>query len=407
MENDTICNTSSPTPDADSASGRPEATASAPGKPASPRRPSTYSLSLTRGEQHKVPRGPKGAFFKRRSEAPILKKYKAYLLLERGLSENTRLAYTRDVSRFLDYVDEQQLDICFLRLDDLHHFAGVLADLGISERSIARILSGVSSFCRFLRLDGYADQDPSAFLVRPNYGKHLPEVLSIDEVEALLAAVDTGHRDGVRDRAIIEMLYSCGLRVTELCTLRLSDVFMDEGYIRVTGKGNHTRLIPLSPRASEELNRWFVERDKITPYEGEEDYVFISAARRRHLSRITVFHNLRVFARRAGITKTISPHTLRHTFATHLLEGGANLRVIQLLMGHKSMSTTEMYTHLDTRFLRQQVLNCFPRNHFHDAPRTDDADTGCDKTEDGPDRPEKEAGEENTPSVRQEDKSAM
>ncbi len=320
------------------------------------------SSSLLQDAGPAVPDGADPRWFRQRREPPILAKYRTYLMLERGLSANTREAYCRDVARFLDFAEEQRLDICRLQLDDFHRFTAALADLGISERSIARILSGVKSFTHYLLLDGYTDADASELLQRPGYGKHLPEVLSVGEVEALLDAIDLGHRDGRRDRAMLEMLYSCGLRVSELCGLRLSDLFMDEGYIRVTGKGDRTRLIPLSPRALEELRLWFAERDKICPREGEEDYVFISAARRQHLSRITVFHNLRLYAERAVIAKTISPHTLRHTFATHLLEGGANLRVIQLLMGHESMATTELYTHLDTRFLREQVLEHFPRN---------------------------------------------
>lgn len=298
----------------------------------------------------------------------LLAKYHAYLLLERSLSANTREAYCRDVARFMEYVAEAGLELPTLRLEHLHQFAAMLADMGICERSIARMLSSVRSFCHFLLLDGYSDHDPSELLRSPSIGHHLPEVLTADEVERLLAAIDLGHRDGQRDRAIIETLYSCGLRVSELCYLQLSDLFLADDYMRVTGKGDRTRLIPLSPRVKDELERWFVERDKIEPHDGEEDYVFISAARRRHLSRITVFYNLRLYAERAGIDKTISPHTLRHTFATHLLEGGANLRVIQMLLGHESIATTEIYTHLDTRFLRDQVLRYFPRNR---APETE------------------------------------
>lgn len=309
-----------------------------------------------------VPEGVDPRWFKKRRDPVVLEKYRSYLLLERSLSANTREAYTHDVTRFLEYVTDERLELRTVTLNDLYHFATELADVGIGETSIARMLSGVRSFFHFLLLDGYIDQDPSELLISPRRGKHLPEVLTLEEVESLLAAIDLGHRDGQRDHAIIEVLYSCGLRVSELCSLQLSDLYIDEGYMRVTGKGSRTRLIPISPRAVDDLQRWFVERDKIDPRPGEEGYVFISAERRQHLSRITVFHNLRVFAARAGITKTISPHTLRHTFATHLLEGGANLRVIQLLLGHESIATTEIYTHLDTHFLREQVLQYFPRN---------------------------------------------
>jgi integrase/recombinase XerD len=315
-----------------------------------------------------IPEGVDARWFRRRREPAVLTKYRSYLLLERGLSPHTREAYGRDVARFMEYVESEQLDVRTLTLEQLHRFAATLSDMGICERSIARMLSSVRSFCRYLLLDGYAEQDPTELLRSPSIGHHLPEVLSEDEVEALLAAIDPGHPDGQRDRTIVETLYSCGLRVSELCFLQLSDLYMADDYLRVTGKGNRTRLVPLSPRVKEELERWLVERDKITPREGEEDYVFISAKRRQHLSRITVFHNLRLYAERAGLQKTISPHTLRHTFATHLLEGGANLRVIQMLLGHESIATTEIYTHLDTRFLREQVLQYFPRNRREAAP---------------------------------------
>lgn len=328
---------------------------------------------LERSTAIAVPKGVDSHWFKKRHEPRVLTKYRSYLLLERSLAANTREAYGRDVTRFLDYTEDENIKLRDVTLDDLYRFAAMLADMGIGETSIGRMLSGVRSFFHFLLLDGYIDQDPSELLTTPRRGHHLPEVLTLDEVEAILAAIDLGHRDGQRDHAVIELLYSCGLRVSELCNLQLADLYLDEGYLRVTGKGNRTRLIPISPRALDDLRRWLLERDKIDPQPGEEGYVFISALRRQHLSRITVFHNLRVFAARAGIQKTISPHTLRHTFATHLLEGGANLRVIQLLLGHESIATTEIYTHLDTRFLREQVLEHFPRNR---RPRP--ADPSCE-----------------------------
>ncbi len=295
-------------------------------------------------------------------EPEVLKKYRAYLLLERGLSDNTQAAYCRDVKRFIDYAEEKQLALRDIKLDDVQRFTWLVADLGVTARTIARSISSVRSFFHFLLLDGFIDSDPTELMRTPAIGHHLPEVLSLEEVDSIIAAIDLSHRDGQRDRTIIEMLYSCGLRVSELCSLRLSDLFIKEGYIRVMGKGRKERLVPLSPQAVKELELWFIDRNKIEPRAGEEDYVFISAIRRQHLSRITVFHNIRQFADRAGITKTISPHTFRHTFATHLLEGGANLRAIQMLLGHESISTTQIYTHLDTHFLREQILQYFPRN---------------------------------------------
>ena len=292
----------------------------------------------------------------------ILKKYKSYITLEQGLSNNTREAYLHDVEKLFTYFEDEKIDFLKVELEHFHSFAAALMDVGIGERSIARILSGVRSFYKFLVLDGYLEQDPTELLESPKIGKHLPEVLSVEEIDAIEGVIDVSTPEGQRDRAAIEMLYSCGLRVSELCNLLLSDLYLDEGFLRVTGKGNKQRLVPISERAIRELKSWFVFRNSINIKPGEEDYVFISAARKKHLSRITVFHNIKVYAEQAGIQKTISPHTFRHSFATHLLEGGANLRAIQTMLGHESISTTEIYTHIDRRFLRDQILQHFPRN---------------------------------------------
>ena len=292
----------------------------------------------------------------------ILKKYKSYITLEQGLSNNTREAYLHDVEKLFTYFEDEKIDFLKVELEYFHSFAAALMDVGIGERSIARILSGVRSFYKFLVLDGYLEQDPTELLESPKIGKHLPEVLSVEEIDAIEGVIDVSTPEGQRDRAAIEMLYSCGLRVSELCNLLLSDLFLDEGFLRVTGKGNKQRLVPISERAIRELKSWFAFRNSINIKPGEEDYVFISAARKKHLSRITVFHNIKVYAEQAGIQKTISPHTFRHSFATHLLEGGANLRAIQTMLGHESISTTEIYTHIDRRFLRDQILQHFPRN---------------------------------------------
>ena len=292
----------------------------------------------------------------------ILKKYKSYITLEQGLSNNTREAYLHDVEKLFTYFEDEKIDFLKVELEHFHSFAAALMDVGIGERSIARILSGVRSFYKFLVLDGYLEQDPTELLESPKIGKHLPEVLSVEEIDAIEGVIDVSTPEGQRDRAAIEMLYSCGLRVSELCNLLLSDLYLDEGFLRVTGKGNKQRLVPISERAIRELKSWFAFRNFINIKPGEEDYVFISAARKKHLSRITVFHNIKVYAEQAGIQKTISPHTFRHSFATHLLEGGANLRAIQTMLGHESISTTEIYTHIDRRFLRDQILQHFPRN---------------------------------------------
>lgn len=283
-------------------------------------------------------------------------------MLERGLSANTREAYLHDVGGFVAYLHDEGLALGDVTLDVLHRYSFALHDLGISPRSIARMHSALRSFFRFLVLDGYLESDPAELLESPKIGKHLPTVLTLEEVDAVIAAIDLSQPHGHRDRAMIEMLYSCGLRVSELCSLKMSDLYLEEGFLRVTGKGNKQRLVPISPRAIKELELWFAERRKLTPKPGEEDYVFISHQRRKHLSRITVFHNIKEYCAMAGITKTISPHTFRHTFATHLLEGGANLRAIQAMLGHESISTTEIYTHIDRTYLREQVLRYFPRN---------------------------------------------
>lgn len=292
----------------------------------------------------------------------LLLGFKRYILLERGFSVNTRDAYLRDVNHFYNFLESEKLHVRDVKLNDLHRFTWQLHEVGISARSIARIHSGLRSFYGYLILEGIIETNPTALLESPKKGLHLPEVLSTAEIDSILAVIDLSNSEGQRDKAIIELLYSCGLRVSELCNLKMHDLFLEEGFLKVVGKGNKERLVPISNQAIKELDLWFLTRNTITPKAGEEDYVFISVCRKQHLSRITVFHNLRLYAERAGITKKISPHTLRHSFATHLLEGGANLCVIQAMLGHEQISTTEIYTHIDRSMLRQQVLTYFPRN---------------------------------------------
>ncbi len=272
------------------------------------------------------------------------------------------MAYQRDVERFLGWLDEQQLDPLYVVLETFHKYTEALYDAEAAPRSIARMLSGVRSFYRFLQLDGFIEQDPTELLESPKLPKHLPEVLTIEEVDRILGAIDLSLPEGQRDHCMIEILYSCGLRVSEICSLKISDLFLEEGFIRVTGKGDKQRIVPISPRAIKELNFWFDARREIEVKPEDEDVVFVSARRGRHLSRITVFHNIKMYVEKAEIGKEVSPHTFRHTFATHLLEGGASLRAIQEMLGHENIGTTEIYTHLDRRFLRQQVLEHFPRN---------------------------------------------
>ena len=292
----------------------------------------------------------------------LLEKYRNYIYFERSLSDNTLDAYTRDVSRFLEWLSDEGIRPQDVVLDDLHRFASMLYDMSISPRSIARILSGVRSLYYFLLVEGYIEQDPTELLESPKVGAHLPEVLTAEEIEAIESTIDQSLPEERRDYTIIELLYSCGLRVSELCELCISDLSLKDGYMRVRGKGSKQRLVPMSERMVELLEIWLQERSEMDIKPGEEDYVFLSHRRKKHLSRITVFHNIKMYVERAGITKNISPHTFRHTFATHMLEGGANLRAIQAMLGHESIGTTEIYTHIDRAYLKEQVLTYFPRN---------------------------------------------
>jgi len=295
----------------------------------------------------------------------IVGRYRRYLKLEKGYSANTLDAYLRDVDKLLRYLALEQVDVLDVKLEDLEHFAAFISDLGIGPRSLARILSGVRQFYRFLVVDGYLEIDPTELLESPKQPDHLPEVLSTAEVDLLEQAIDLTKWEGHRNRAIIEVLFSCGLRVSELTNLKLSNLYVDEQYIRVMGKGSKERLVPISPRALDELNYWFADRNEMKIKPGEEDYVFLNR-RGHHLTRTMILIMIKRYALEAGIKKTISPHTLRHSFATSLLEGGADLRAIQAMLGHESIGTTEIYTHIDTSTLRQEILEHHPRNILYD-----------------------------------------
>ena len=292
----------------------------------------------------------------------LLQHYEQYLLLEQGLSANTREAYGRDLRRFLDYADARHVDALDVDLPLLEDYVQHLFEAGIAASSMARMISSVRSFYRYLQIDGYLGQDPTELLETPRQPKHLPEVLTLEEVERILDAIDLSTVEGQRDRCLIELLYSCGLRVSEVCALRLSDLFFDEGFVRVIGKGDKQRVVPISPRAMHEVHNWLDARADIAVKPEDEDVLFVSARRGRRLSRVTVFHNIKQHVAAAGIDKSVSPHTFRHTFATHLLEGGASLPAIQAMLGHEDIGTTEIYTHLDCAYLRRQVLEHFPRN---------------------------------------------
>ena len=301
----------------------------------------------------------------------IVKGYARYLKLERNLAQNTLDAYLNDLGKLLRYIDNNNLDPLTLRLEDLQHFSATLHDIGIQPVSQCRILSGVRSFFRYLQLDGYRDDDPTELLESPQIGTHLPEVLSTAEVDMLEAAIDLSKPEGQRNKAIIEVLFSCGLRVSELVNLKISNIYFDEEFVRIIGKGSKERLVPISAKAIQEIRYWFMDRNLLNIKKGEEDYVFLNR-RGAHLTRTMILIMIKRLAAEAGIQKTISPHTLRHSFATALLEGGADLRVIQALLGHESIGTTEIYTHIDTSTLRQEILMHHPRNIMQKSRKNTD-----------------------------------
>ena len=281
--------------------------------------------------------------------------------IEKGFSINTLDAYLTDLSKLMHFLKSENLNSSEARLDHLQQFAAGLHDIGIHPRSQARIISGIKSFFHFMVLADYREDDPSELLDAPKVGFKIPEVLTINEIDSIIASVDMSKKEGQRNRAILETLYSCGLRVSELCNLKLSDLYFDEGFIKVEGKGSKQRLVPISPRAIKEIRNWMPDRNLGKIKKGFEDYVFL-ARWGNNISRIMVFHLIKELAQKAGITKSISPHTFRHSFATHLLEGGANLRAIQCMLGHESIATTEIYTHIDRNLLRSEIIEHHPRN---------------------------------------------
>ncbi|CDD96390.1 tyrosine recombinase XerC 2 [Bacteroides intestinalis CAG:315] len=294
-------------------------------------------------------------------QALIIRKYQQYLKLEKALSANTLDAYLTDLDKLLCFLKTENIDMLAVTLDDLQRFAAGLHDIGIHPRSQARIMSGIKSFFHFLVMADYREDDPSELLEGPKIGFKLPEVLTVEEIDTIISTVDMSKKEGQRNRAILETLYSCGLRVSELCNLKLSELYFDEGFIKVEGKGSKQRLVPISPRAIKEIKYWLLDRNLGKIKKGFEDYVFL-ARWGNSISRIMVFHLIKELAEKAGITKNISPHTFRHSFATHLLEGGANLRAIQCMLGHESIATTEIYTHIDRNMLRSEIIEHHPRN---------------------------------------------
>ena len=291
----------------------------------------------------------------------IVQGYVRYLKLERSVSAHTLEAYQRDVGKLLKFLDGEGKSALDATREDLQTFAATLHDVGVGPRSQCRILSGVRSFYRFLVIDGYMEDDPSELLESPVLGEHLPEFLTPEEVDRLEDSIDLSRPEGHRNRAIIEVLFSCGLRVSELVNLKWSDLYEEERYVRITGKGKKERLVPISEQALHELKNYLPWRNELKIKASEEDYIFLNR-RGAHLTRTMILIMLKQQAQEAGIQKIISPHTLRHSFATALLEGGADLRVIQALLGHERIGTTEIYTHISMQTLRREVLNHHPRN---------------------------------------------
>lgn len=287
-------------------------------------------------------------------------KYKRYLLLEKGLSENTIEAYMTDLAKFTDFIVKNDLSFNKITLSHLEEYLAQLHDEDIVARSVARNISSLKSFFRFLSLEEEID-NPTELLEAPKIGLKLPVVLTLEEIDALLASIDVSTAEGTRNYAIIETLYSCGLRISELTNLRFSDLYLDEGFIRVEGKGSKQRLVPISETAIQKIRNYLPYRNQIKVEKGNEDIVFLSG-RGKAISRVTVFHYIKQYADAIGLQKNISPHVFRHSFATHLLERGANIRVIQEMLGHEKITTTEIYTHLDKNFLRQEIIEHHPRN---------------------------------------------
>lgn len=292
----------------------------------------------------------------------ILEDYYEYLLLERNLANNSIQSYENDVKHLLEFSEMTGKRYLDLSYDNLEQFLSYLVDLGLSKKSLRRIVSGIKSFYRFLELEEIVTDNPTESLEGPMVSRELPEVLTVEEIDSLLSAIDLSTPHGVRNAAILELLYSCGLRVSEVCDITFSCLFLEERYIRVVGKGTKERLVPMSESAVERINEYLPIRQAIIPKTPYQHHLFLNRVR-TGISRQMIFMIIKDLAKQVGLKKKISPHTLRHSFATHLLEGGANLQAIRDMLGHADISTTEIYTHLDRSTLRNEILQYHPRNH--------------------------------------------
>lgn len=293
----------------------------------------------------------------------LIEDFEAHLLLEKGLSPNTTAAYVRDVRHLEEFMGNKDLRIDNISPDNLHEFLTIVHDLGISPRSQARMLSGIKSFFKFVILEGYLEENPSEFIESPQLNRELPDVLSVDEIDAMISAIPSDKDESLRNHAIIETLYGSGLRVSELVDARISRLDINERLLIVEGKGSKERIVPVSPIAADLIREWLLQRSQMNVKSEGEDIIFLNR-RGNPLTRVMIFYIIKELAALAGIKKTVSPHTLRHSFATHLLEGGANLRAIQEMLGHESISTTELYLHLDRSRLRRELLDHHPHYKY-------------------------------------------
>ena len=290
--------------------------------------------------------------------------FKSFLTLERSLSKNSIEAYLHDVEKLLQYLELKKYDFGpkDIELKHLQEFLKWINELGMSAGTQARVISGIKGFYKYLLLENVLSNDPTALLEAPKLGRKLPETLNVQEINKVIDSIDLSKPEGVRNKAMLETLYSCGLRVSELVELKISNLFFNDGFIKVTGKGNKERLVPIGSSALKQITIYKNEtRCHLSPQKDNEDYLFLNR-RGAKLSRVMVFTIIKELAHKIGMKKHISPHTFRHSFATHLIEGGADLRAVQEMLGHESLTTTEIYTHLDRDYLRQAIIQFHPRS---------------------------------------------
>ena len=290
--------------------------------------------------------------------------FKTYLKLEKGLSDNSIHAYATDLTKLVSYLQEKGLKIGpdEVVLANLKTMMQDITEKGISPRTQARIISGIKSFYKYLLIEEKVEKDPTALLESPRVGRKLPEILSVEEIDSIINAIDTKKSEGQRNKAILETLYSCGLRVSELIDLKVSNLFFESGFVKIEGKGSKERLVPISTKAIKEINLYLSEYRRILNIDPKDEDVLFLNRRGKKLSRVMIFTIIKNLVKKVGLIRNISPHTFRHSFATHLIDGGANLRAVQEMLGHESIITTELYTHLDKEYLKNTIVQYHPRS---------------------------------------------